>query len=183
MRHALRIHVQSPGVLTSTSAIATLDTSRHQPSILIFRAILATTTTSHIDMSTPSARGAVLSCCGCHGRRNMSAMLGLYVLGGGQPTCQVRPANSNSPPESALLTECSCNAGATEPDGATCVLGLMGEYKASSGSAACSDCPVNSIFPSGSSLLTSCQCNAGYTGIRRPCDLLIYDDSFISNLC
>jgi hypothetical protein len=77
------------------------------------------------------------------------------------PGCDLCPANSNSPQESALITDCTCNAGATASDGATCVLCPAGEYKAGSGSAVSTDCPGNSSSAAGS---TDCACNVGYTG-------------------
>jgi hypothetical protein len=40
----------------------------------------------------------------------------------GSPTCQVCPAYSNSTRGSALLTNCTCNPGASGSNGATCVL-------------------------------------------------------------
>ncbi len=58
----------------------------------------------------------------------------------GSPTCQVCPAYSNSTRGSALLTDCSCNPGASGSNGATCVLCPVGKFKAGSGSAACIKC-------------------------------------------
>ena len=82
----------------------------------------------------------------------------------GSPTCQVCPAYSNSTRGSALLTNCSCNPGASGSNGATCVLCPAGKFKAGSGSAACTDCPVNSI-----SFSTNCQCKAGFMANGGTC--------------
>jgi hypothetical protein len=84
----------------------------------------------------------------------------------GSPTCEGCPANSNSPPESALYTDCTCNAGATGSDGQTCMLCEPGEYKAIPGSAACSPCPANSISPTGSSVLDQLPVQRGVHGCQ-----------------
>jgi hypothetical protein len=79
-------------------------------------------------------------------------------------TCDLCPANSSSPQASTLITDCTCNAGATAFDGATCMLCEPGKYKASSGSATCTDCPVNSI-----SFSTNCQYISGFMADGGTC--------------
>jgi hypothetical protein len=103
----------------------------------------------------------------------------------GSPTCSLCPTNSNSPSRSTLRTHCTCNAGATGPDGETCELCLAGKYKTANGTVACTDCIAgkfsattgatasstcvncssNSVSSIGSILSTSCLCNSGFTGL------------------
>ena len=82
-----------------------------------------------------------------------------YYSDEGSAVCDLCPANSNSPQVSDSITDCTCNAGTTGSDGATCWLCPAGKYKATSGSAACLSCPGNSNPAAGS---TACACNAGY---------------------
>jgi hypothetical protein len=78
----------------------------------------------------------------------------------GSPTCYVCPAYSNSTRGSALITDCTCNPGATGSDGATCTACVAGKFKSSSGSAACTNCGADKY--SASTGATSCtDCGAG----------------------
>jgi hypothetical protein len=47
---------------------------------------------------------------------------------------------SSAPAGSTSLTNCTCNAGFSGPDGGTCTACEAGKYKASTGSAVCTDC-------------------------------------------
>ncbi len=98
--------------------------------------------------------------------------------------CLDCPANTFSGSGSALLTNCSCNAGYSGiTDGQICTACTAGTFKTTVGigtctncpadqystavaqvTSVCTSCPENSQGPAGSSTATTCQCNVGYTG-------------------
>ena len=103
------------------------------------------------------------------------------------PVCNICPLHSNSPVKSGLITDCTCNTGASGEDGATCQLCPSGKYKNITGSDACHDCPagtysidIGAISPVtcvacplgrethtvGSNSFASCLCSAGSWGKR-----------------
>ena len=55
-------------------------------------------------------------------------------------SCSSCPAYSSSPSTSILVTNCTCNAGYTGPDGGTCAACTTGQFKSASGPANCTDC-------------------------------------------
>jgi hypothetical protein len=61
-------------------------------------------------------------------------------------TCIACPFNSTSPAGSAALTNCTCNAGSTGPNGGPCTACVAGKYKTSIGSAACITDPLANIL-------------------------------------
>jgi len=95
--------------------------------------------------------------------------------------CLRCPDNSSSFASTSAITGCTCNTGASGPNGGPCALCVPGKYKTATGTAlctncsantfssvtgatsisACSTCPANSQS-AGSSVL--CLCNSGYTG-------------------
>ena len=70
-------------------------------------------------------------------------VLDSQVFGAGTGYSGSCPANSNSPAGSDALTDCTCNAGFTGPDGGPCSQCAAGKYKSMTGSEACSSCPAN----------------------------------------
>ena len=82
----------------------------------------------------------------------------------GMATCSVCPQHSNSPAQSDAISDCICDAGATGPDGGTCLKCAAATYKVAAGSAPCDSCPTNAVSEPGSKALASCECEAGYTG-------------------
>ena len=109
-----------------------------------------------------------------------------YSSGGGfDPSCTSCPENSFSPAslQSGAVTDCSCLAGYSGPDGGPCTACPVGKYKSVNGSAAscdfcppgqyakpydastsCLDCAENRVAPSGATSANDCGCNAGYYG-------------------
>ena len=69
--------------------------------------------------------------------------------------CVSCPANSHSPMQSVVVTDCVCNAGFDGPDGGACTACLAGKFKAANGSAACAECTPN--FFSDTSASTACE--------------------------
>jgi hypothetical protein len=104
---------------------------------------------------------------------------GKYKYVNGSVACTYCPTNSLSPEASETITDCTCNAGYTGPDGGPCTPCAAGTYRTTLGSSQpvagnyktlssmCQSCPANSASPTGSNELTDCQCNAGYT---NPCN-------------
>jgi len=91
--------------------------------------------------------------------------VGKYANETGHPEeCLSCPAHTYSAEGSSLITNCTCNAGYTGPDGDACEACVAGKYKDAAGEAGCSDCPASSSSPEGSTASTNCTCNAGYTG-------------------
>ena len=98
--------------------------------------------------------------------------------------CNDCPPNTNSRLGSNVVTNCTCNAGYTGPDGAACQACVAGTYKDINGSAlcmrcisgkfsnatgettgkTCKDCPANTHSEVGSGMMIHCTCNSGYTG-------------------
>ena len=74
------------------------------------------------------------------------------------------PANSNSPAGSDAVSDCTCNAGASGPDGGPCSPCAVGKYKSDTGSDPCISCPANADAPAGSDAVSDCTCNAGFSG-------------------
>ena len=99
-------------------------------------------------------------------------------------SCLNCPSHAHSWQGSGLVTNCTCNAGYTGPNGLACVACAGGTYKDVSGSSpcslcsqgkystetgeisesTCSDCPAHTHSPAGSVSFISCICNQGYTG-------------------
>ena len=99
--------------------------------------------------------------------------------------CKECPSsNSTSPAKSGKLSDCTCNAGHTGPDGGICLACTAGKFKVSSGAAACTlcdsgkystivaaknssacmHCPAGSVAVAGSKVEADCVCNLGHTG-------------------
>jgi len=96
-------------------------------------------------------------------------------------TCLSCPDASSSPVGSSAITTCTCNAGASGPNGGPCVMCVTGKYKAVIGTSVCLNCSVNtfsSVVGATTSLTCAtcaansqsgeassvCVCNGGYTG-------------------
>jgi hypothetical protein len=58
-------------------------------------------------------------------------------------TCLDCPTNSNSSAKSDSILKCTCNPGATGPDGTACALCSAGTYKSTQGSMECTKCPFD----------------------------------------
>ena len=99
----------------------------------------------------------------------------------GSETCLSCPEASSSPVSSSAITACTCNAGASGPNGGPCDLCVIGKYKTATGTAACTSCEVNtfsSVVGATASVTcvacaansqsgeasSVCVCNEGYTG-------------------
>ena len=106
------------------------------------------------------------------------------AVGAMSNVCQSCTVNSNAPEASDEIIDCTCNAGATGPNGGTCTLCIAGKFKIETGDAMCSicntghystvvgatsdvcqECTVNSNAPAGSDEQIDCICNAGSTGM------------------
>jgi len=75
--------------------------------------------------------------------------------------CVPCPGNSSSANGSKT---CSCDPGASGPDGGPCAQCGPGTFKETNGAAACSTCPGNSSSSEASDEEVDCTCNAGWTG-------------------
>ena len=98
-------------------------------------------------------------------------------------TCKDCPQHTSSGLGSGGLTNCTCNAGHTGPDGGECTACIGGTYKDVNGSSPCTlcspgkysmetgkisestcdDCLAHTHSPAGSASVMSCICNQGYT--------------------
>ena len=96
-------------------------------------------------------------------------------------TCVSCPDNSSSVVSSSALTGCTCNAGATGPNGGPCALCVPGKYKTVIGTAVCTNCSANTFSSvTGATSISACStcpansqsvgasavcvCNRGFTG-------------------
>ena len=106
---------------------------------------------------------------------------GTYSSVLGMSSCTNCPANMYSPPNSASVSSCLCNAGYSNADSDSCVECVIGKYKEDvgnsvcvdcksntysreSGSETCDNCPMNTNSISGSYSKMNCICNPGTTG-------------------
>lgn len=93
---------------------------------------------------------------------------GTYTAVNRTAACESCPANSTSPVQSTVSTNCTCNAGFSGPNGGGCTECVTGTYKAVIGSAACEACPANSTSSVRGS--GTCYCDLGYIGpVGGPC--------------
>jgi hypothetical protein len=60
------------------------------------------------------------------------------------------------------LTNCTCNAGWTGPDGGTCTACVSGKYKVLTGSALCTDCGAETYSTTASSTCSTCPSNSNW---------------------
>jgi hypothetical protein len=135
---------------------------------------------------------------------SVSCSPGQYASSG---SCYSCPQNSDSPADSASITDCKCNKGSTGPDGGPCTVCAAGSYKSTVGtstctlcdqgtysqnrgewtSSSCLACPLYSTSPSGSNAASDCKCNQGYTGTNgEPCAVCpagTYKDSLGPSFC
>jgi hypothetical protein len=127
------------------------------------------------------AGGLYSAAVGATGNETCQPCSAGYYSEAGSADCDRCPANSNSPPASALITDCTCNPGATGSDGATCTACVAGKYKDTVGADTCTDCGAGTYSAVGgaslantctscpansqsSSASTVCVCMAGHTG-------------------
>jgi hypothetical protein len=121
--------------------------------------------------------------------------------------CTPCPGNSLSPAGSQDITNCSCIAGYTGPDGGECTSCRQGTYKteigqgkcneclrgtysltvAATSNATCISCPPNSLSGQGADDQAACVCNAGYSGPNggpcSPCAAGLFKNSNGSASC
>jgi hypothetical protein len=81
--------------------------------------------------------------------------------------CLLCPGNSTSTFRSSSVTNCTCNAGFSGPNGGPCVQCGAGKYKTVTGSTDCTSCPAGSSSPVGSSACTAVTSTA-YTTTTTP---------------
>jgi len=101
-----------------------------------------------------------------------------------EAACDDCPAHSYSSNGSNMITNCTCHAGYSGPDGSDCQACVAGTWKAVNGSSSCTlctsgkyssetgeiaestctECPATTYSGDGSGLPTNCICNRGYTG-------------------
>jgi hypothetical protein len=96
----------------------------------------------------------------------MPCSAGKYSNESSALSCRVCPTNATSPAGSSAVTNCTCNAGWSGPDGGTCALCVAGKYKPESarGSEACSDCEQGKYSETASSSCTPCDAGKYWTG-------------------
>ena len=83
----------------------------------------------------------------------------------GRSQCTACPVQAYAPAGSTALTNCTCNAGYTGPDGEPCSACEHGTYKPVRGPGACESCPTNANTTNVASTADSdCLCDAGYHG-------------------
>ena len=90
---------------------------------------------------------------------------GSYNNASQRTTCTSCPAYSNAPSRSIHVTNCTCNPGATGPNGGTaCVPCEIGTYKTLAGPAACTLCDTGKFSASTGAIANECACNPGSSG-------------------
>ncbi len=95
----------------------------------------------------------------------MPCSAGKYSNESSALSCRACPANATSPTGSSTVTNCTCNAGSSGPDGGTCTRCVSGKYSAPLGSAVLPSYSASG-GPKGHTRLVYCKCVVMHGTVR-----------------
>ncbi|KAJ1464612.1 hypothetical protein T484DRAFT_1572808, partial [Baffinella frigidus] len=112
------------------------------------------------DKGSASAQNGSAACTFCDADTYSTAVGAV-----GPGVCGECPEHTRADAGSGLLTDCTCRAGYTGPDGTACSPCSPGTFKTETGTGVCTDCMADTYsITSGAGVVKNCTCRAGYTG-------------------